>query len=271
MNAQPPPNVMARSINDLVRSETATLVSELREGGDAAWNAPAFCKGWVAKDAVVHLIVGNGMFDAALDASLNGTPPAAPDPAQSEARVAGLNAQSREQLLAQLERQIVEYTNRFDALDAATLQRPVVLPFTTLPLWQFPGLRLNEAAIHHWDVRAGRFPDARITAGVVPYLVGMLVPAMPMLAGGEKVDGTWQLDVDTPTGGPLTLRVQNGTVQVERGPAPNPDVRLTLDGDAFIRLVWGRLDLAAAIDSGRVRIEGERERALALQRLFPGF
>src|SRR4051812_19530704 len=120
---------MARSINDLVRSETVALVSELREGGDATWNAPAYCKGWVAKDAVVHLIGGGVMFNAAIDASLNGTPPAAPDPAQREAGIARLNAQPREELLAQLERQIAEYVTRFDGLDVATLQRPVVLPF----------------------------------------------------------------------------------------------------------------------------------------------
>jgi putative sterol carrier protein len=104
----------------------------------------------------------------------------------------------------------------------------------------------------------------------VPLLVTMALGRLATLGRGEKTDGTWQLDVEGPTGGPVAVRVQSDQVSVERGPATNPDARLTLDGDAFVRLAWGRLDLPQAIAAGKVRVEGDRDRALALQRLFCG-
>jgi putative sterol carrier protein len=62
--------------------------------------------------------------------------------------------------------------------------------------------------------------------------------------------------------------VQGDQVTATPGPAERPDALLSLDGDAYVRLGWGRLDLAAEIARGRVRVEGDQTRALALQRLF---
>jgi hypothetical protein len=104
----------------------------------------------------------------------------------------------------------------------------------------------------------------------MPFLVPMFLQALPMLAVGEKTEGTWQLDVAGPTAGPVTIRVDGDQVTALPGPAPNPDARLALEGEAFLRFVWGRLDLPATIDSGYVQLQGNRDRALALQRLYPG-
>ena len=93
---------------------------------------------------------------------------------------------------------------------------------------------------------------------------------MILLAVGEKTNGVWQFDIDTPATPPVTLHVQDNSVSYERLAATSPDARLELDDDAFVRLLWGRLDLATAIDRGRVRVEGDRDRALALQRLYRG-
>jgi putative sterol carrier protein len=42
------------------------------------------------------------------------------------------------------------------------------------------------------------------------------------------------------------------------------------DTETYILLVYGRLDLGAAIASGRVRVEGDRELATAFGQRFRG-
>jgi uncharacterized protein (TIGR03083 family) len=266
----PPPDELVHDLNRVARAETAALVGELRAGGDAAWSAPAHCSGWAAKDTVAHLVRACELQLGFLRAGVEGRAPAPFDPAQMQAIETELAAQPRDELLARLERSQAAFASYTDGLDVNALQRPVQMPFGTIHAWQVPMILLDELVVHHWDIRAPQNPDARLTPEAVPALVLFIGASMPMLALGEKQDGTWQLDVDAPTGGPITLRVQNGQVSVQPGPAPAPDVRLALDGDAFVRLIWGRLDLPAAIASGRVRVQGDRERALALQRLYPG-
>jgi uncharacterized protein (TIGR03083 family) len=270
MQAPPPPEVMTRTINELARAETAAIIAELRDGGEAAWNAPTSCQGWVARDVVVHLIGAAQLFPAITRAALEGTPAPSVDPADHEARLAPLRQRSRDDLLAELERSGAEYASYLEGLDAGALSRPVTMPYVTLPAWQFDGIWLNELAVHHWDLRAPRDPGAQVNPRTLPVLVPLHAGALPLLAIGEKTDGAWQLDVSEPANGPFTVRVQDGQVTAQPGAASNADARLTLDGDAFLRLIWGRLDLAAAIDSGRVKVEGDRDRALALQRLYPG-
>jgi uncharacterized protein (TIGR03083 family) len=265
---------MTKEFSRLTRAEVAALREALRGGGEAAWNAPSHCKGWAAKDVVAHLLLGGRMFGGAMRAAMDGTDMPPFDRARMEADRATLAALPQEQALDELGELTAEQSAFLDGLDAEAAARSVTLPFGTLTMWQLAAVRLNEVAIHHWDVRAGATRDAEISPEAVPALSMMAGQRMGMLARGEKTDGTWQLDVSAPQGGalgaPLTLRVQGDEVTVQPGPAQNPDARLVLDGDAFIRLVWGRLDLPAAIASGKVRVEGDREHALALQRLFTG-
>jgi hypothetical protein len=138
-------------------------------------------------------------------------------------------------------------------------------------VWQLALVRMNELVLHHWDIRAAQQPALPVDSEGVPLALDMsLGGAQIMATHGEKIDGTWQLDVTGPGGGPVAVRVQGDQVTAQRGMAPAADVRLGLASEALLRLMWGRLDLGAAIDEGRVRLDGDRARALALQRLFPG-
>jgi uncharacterized protein (TIGR03083 family) len=267
---QPPLDAVVRSIIEAARDELAALVREQRAGGEAAWNAPTYCPGWQARDVIAHLRMVPAVYEDQLRPVVAGRPQPPFELERARALTAQFAALPREELLADLERAYAADFAFYEGLDAAVLERPVALPFGTVPLGYTAAVRLNELAIHHWDIRAGLDPRARLTPEAVPLLATILTMAVGALAHGEKTDGTWQLDVDAPGGGPLTLRVQGDQVSAVPGPAERPDARLALDGDAWVRLGWGRLDLAAEIERGRVRVEGDRARALALQRLFTG-
>lgn len=60
---------------------------------------------------------------------------------------------------------------------------------------------------------------------------------------------------------PLGVRVDDGAIVVTEGSPSDPDARVTLDAMALLEIGTGALDLAKAIQSGRVAIEGDIEAA----------
>ena len=267
---EPPIEAIVRDAIRVGRGDVAALAAEVHAGGDAVWDAPSYCKWWAVKDAVVHVIGAINFLGGSIQAVLSGQPAPAFDPERAGQPDAQLLAQPRELVLIELQRVYDEFAEYVEGLDVAALAFPVQMSFGTFQVWQLVLVILNEIVIHHWDVRVGEQPDARLNPEAVPALVGLGIGGVGLLGHGEKADGTWQLDVDAPGGGPLTLRVQGDHVTAQPGSAASPVARVAMDGETFILLLWGRLDLAQAIDSGRVRIDGDRGRALALQRLFPG-
>ena len=271
MAEQPPIETIVRESNRISRAEVQALVRELRGGGDAAWNAPTRCPGWAAKDAVAHIVQAITLHNAMTHAALDGQPPPPINPAQAEAASAQLLAQPRELVWSVLAERNDDYCEYLDSLDVAALPTPVDLTYVVIPVWQVALLRLNEIILHRWDIRAGRQPDVRIDSEGVPLVLDLSLGGAALLAThGEKTPGTWQLDVVGPGGGPVIVRVEGDQVSAQRGTTPGADVTVSLASEALLRLLWGRLDLAGDLDDDRARVNGDRARALALQRLFPG-
>jgi uncharacterized protein (TIGR03083 family) len=268
---QPPIETIVRDSNRVSRAEVQALIHELRTGGDAAWNAPTRCPGWAAKDAVAHIVQAITLLNALTHAALDGQTLPPFDPAQAAAASAQLLAQPRELIWSVLSERNEDYCEYLDSLDVAALPTPVNLTYAVVPVWQVALVRMNELILHHWDVRAGRQPDARVESEGVPLALDLSLGGATLLAThGEKTPGVWQLDVTGTGGGPVIVRVQGDQVSAQRGTAPSADVRLSMASEALLRLMWGRLDVAAAIDSGHVGVDGDRGKAVALQRLFPG-
>ncbi|MBX5491065.1 MAG: maleylpyruvate isomerase family mycothiol-dependent enzyme [Chloroflexi bacterium] len=268
--AGPSGQELVRRANATARGEAASIARELRAGGEAAWSAPTACAGWTARDVVAHLILGAEVFVTYTQAQLEGRSSPPVTPAARAERQAALRARPDEALLDDLERLTDEFARLLEAQPAAVLERPVPLPFGQFPLaWMSFG-RVNELALHHWDLRAPREPDARVSAAALPFIVPANFQAVSLLAQGERQDGVWQLEIPDVATEPQSLRVAGGQVSVAPGASADATCTLRLDGDALVRLLWGRLDLARAIDTGRVQVVGDRAHALALQRLFPG-
>jgi hypothetical protein len=154
----------------------------------------------------------------------------------------------------------------------AQLQQSVDVGWTTLPLWQATALPVMEAVYHHWDARAEREPEAAIPPSWAVALAELLVEFAPLIAHRDRAiaaPGRYLFQVGDGVGA-MTVAVQDGQVRVERGAQGPPDVTLQLSADRYARLLAGRLDLARALDRGEVQLEGERDRALDLTRIFAG-
>jgi uncharacterized protein (TIGR03083 family) len=198
-------------------------------------------------------------------------PPFPPDVRQ--ARMREIRRFSGPEMAASFQRDLNAVFDLLEGADAAALDRVVQVPAGPHTLLAFGTQRLSEATLHGWDIRVTGDPTATLRPQSAALFVDYLLGRMPRMAHTDEAPdaaGTYHLALEGPGGGPVALTVGEGTAAATRGAPASADVTLTLPVETFIRLAWGRLDLARAIDEGAVRVTGDGERALRLQRLFPG-
>ena len=169
-----------------------------------------------------------------------------------------------------------ELVAAFEGLDPPTREHlRVKLGFLPFPadLAVIAGMRLNEAALHGWDVRVTFDPRATVgpqeagaaidqLAGPLGFLLGFI--GRPMLLGG--VQGTLRVETTDPD---RVLGVVLGdTIGVVSEPAA-ADGTLRLPAEAWLRLVTGRLGEAHTPDT--VGLTGDLITLEQLRQVFPGF
>jgi putative sterol carrier protein len=98
-------------------------------------------------------------------------------------------------------------------------------------------------------------PDPAATHGAV----GFLVEFLPAFMDEEAAKSAKLTAVHTftgPGGGSWTLTVAGGKGQITEGAAANPDMTITQSPETFELLRQGKLDPAAAMQSGAMQIQG---------------
>jgi uncharacterized protein (TIGR03083 family) len=127
-------------------------------------------------------------------------------------------------------------------------------------------MRLNELAVHSWDVAVMANP----TATVDDVAVTLMIDGIDQLAARVGKPPAEPFDVVVETTAPARLfRLRSTADTVELAPAPNADdsspASLSLPAEALIRLVYGRLDEAhtPALDADGVDLSD-------LRATFPG-
>ena len=153
-----------------------------------------------------------------------------------------------------------------DRIEAVTQEERASFAFPlgplTLDFEQFVQLRLNEHVLHTWDVEVAVSPSATLP----PDAVALVVDYLELIA---RFTGR-------PTGDTRTISIR--TSEPERGftveltpdavgfttTAPDPAAELVLPAEAFVRLVYGRLDP----DHTPPDVEGDA--VALLRRVFPG-
>jgi uncharacterized protein (TIGR03083 family) len=133
-----------------------------------------------------------------------------------------------------------------------------------LDLTTFLGLRVNEHALHTWDVAVTLDAAATVPEAASALIVDSL-PMMSRFAGkptGTERDIT--IRTENPTGHFVVALRPDGVAVSPTDPVERPDLELT--ADAFVRLVFGRLD-----PDHTPPITGSPADLEELRRAFPGF
>lgn len=118
------------------------------------------------------------------------------------------------------------------------------------------------AALSRWGVeRRPRPPKSYV------FRSGWGIFPLAYMANTEAAAGvreSYEFRVD---GEPYHLRVDDGTVEALGGPAPDPALVVTLDGDTLRALLMEDLSAVEGLSSGRISVEGPAEalgRAMAI-------
>jgi uncharacterized protein (TIGR03083 family) len=153
------------------------------------------------------------------------------------------------------------------SLDSASDEQRRAFTFTmgpmTLDFDGFVSLRLSEHVVHTWDVQVVVDPSAVLPEDAVPVMIDRVQVIAGLVGRPPGSDST----VRVRTSGPqrdIAIVMTSDSVQLTPSD-PGSDPEVSLPAEAFIRLVYGRLDPDhAPPGSGSAVLD-------QLRRVFPGF
>ena len=166
------------------------------------------------------------------------------------------------------------YFELLDSLGDDELGRVIPWFVGPVPVATALAFRLNEQALHAWDIRWARDRQARLTPEALPDLLQLnLEPARvgnlaKLERAGQLAGKTIQFVYSHPEGA-LNLRLEGDGVKVSPDLAAASDLSVELPAEALVRLIWGRYDVPAGLSSGELELS-RPELAESLQALFPG-
>jgi uncharacterized protein (TIGR03083 family) len=220
--------------------------------------AQAYPSEWTVADVLSHLGSAAVISTLRVDAALGGGEVAA-QPIWDEWNAKDPDAKAADSLEA--DRAFVE---RLDALsDEERARFQVRLGPMTFDYSGYLRLRINEHVLHGWDIAVVFDPSAAL----LPDAVGIVLEALPMIArfAGKPSGSTKALRVRT-TAPDRQLAVDLTADGVSVRPADSPGVPdLVLPAEAFVRLVYGRLD-----PDHTPSFEGKEAHLADLRRALPG-
>jgi uncharacterized protein (TIGR03083 family) len=273
-----------------LRAESERFTQYLRTLPAEAWSRPSACTQWQVQDVVAHLVGVAEFYADTVARGLQGdaSPPQGRPPAGSvnaamtaeslAKRTIAARKRLANHLLATFEATNERLNHLLAGLTPEDRQKPCYHPGGMVPAQHFIDLRLKELALHEWDIRSRLEPDFHLSPASFSPMIELLAGSV---ASGSLRWGFWAgpalsaavhygFEVSGPVPYSADIIVEGDTARVAETGDTMPDVTFRCDTETFVLLVYGRLPLAEALDSGRLAVEGDRDRALAFGQWFKG-
>jgi uncharacterized protein (TIGR03083 family) len=247
-----------------MRAAHDRLVSYVADMDEAALLAPSYATEWSIGQVLSHLGSQAEIFELFLDAVLAGEP--APGGEVFQPIWDRWNARTPLQWRDDYVRAQETHLERLEGIDAARRESFQMHFFgSDIDLAGFVRLRLFETAVHAWDVEV--MVDRAAT--IEPLAVPALVDHLQFIAErtGASHDERYHVRVGTTApsrdfvvsvGDPVTIEIPD--------PDASYDGAIDLPAEAFVRLVYGRLDPDTAPEITESGNRGIGD----LRRVFPG-
>ena len=252
---------------DALRTEHDRLAAFVPTLTDEQLTGPSGAADWPVAQVLSHMGSAGEISLAGLNVALGGA--ALPD-GFNQGVWDRWNSMSAGEQSANFVAQDAKAFAAFDALTAEqreSLQLDLGFLPAPVPVATYAGMRLNEIALHSWDVRVSRDPDATVTDASADVLVEHLAGGLGFMLGfvgkSAEVPGRVVLGLE---GTGYSLVIDDG-VTIVAG-ADQPTATFHGPAEAVIRLIGGRLkpshtstDIAV---TGNVTLDD-------LRRVFPGY
>ena len=238
----------------------ATLCSPFTE---AQWKTPTDCPGWSVQDQVSHLV--------GAESSILGqhSPEHTPVKAghvkneigqSNEVQVDWRRPRLGSQVLAEFQEltaQRLALLRRMTGADFAAETQTPIGPGTVA---EFLRIRIFDAWIHEQDIRRAVDRPGNLKGPVAVHSIGRVARAMPYVVGRkvQPPDGTTVVfQITGPAGRMLPIGVEGTRANLLENEPAQPTAKLIMDAETFARLGCGRLEPTEALETGRIRIQGE--------------
>jgi uncharacterized protein (TIGR03083 family) len=227
-----------------LRASHERLAALVRGLAPEAYTAQAYPKEWNIAAVLGHLGSGAEITALALDAALTGA-----EPPGREANRPIWDRWNAKAPADQVRDSIEVNESLVQRLEALTADQRANLSIGSflgpVDVDTLARLRLNEHAVHTWDVAVTVDP----TATLGPEAVGYVLDGLGMVAGWSGRANGLSTVVNVATTDPareLTLRLAESVALMPAAGsgADNDAATLRLPAEAFVRLVYGRLDAA---------------------------
>lgn len=233
----------ADAIIAALRSGYDSLAAQVSPLSDEQLAGPTGASEWDVSQVLSHLGSGAEIGQNTLHVSLEGKPN--PGLEFNQAIWARYdNATRRERLewflaaneaITQSYESLSEETRESLRVDLGFLPAPVDVATAA-------SFRLNELALHSWDVRVGFEAAAALAPEATPLLLGRVAMLAGFLGKPDALGGKTAVIAVTTTDPAADFALHLGEkVSVSAGPPEQPDGTLTLPAESWIRLVTGRL------------------------------
>lgn len=268
----------------LIRAEASQLQGFMARLEPEAWCKPSACTGWTVGDVFAHVTQGADTWSETITRAVAGD--ANPPPGQrvlhpgergsevTAQRAIALRQEKGEKELLQA------FTAGYERLHQILLQLQPAdwdkLCFHRrgiVPTRDYVGIRLQELTIHSWDIRFAFDVAATLSEKPLPVLLeraqrwlsNTFAPT-PSLAAPVR----YRFDVSGPAAVRQDVLVSQDGFRIEPVADTGADVTFRCNTGDYILLVYGRLPLERALDTGRLKIDGSREQAALFNTLFRG-
>jgi uncharacterized protein (TIGR03083 family) len=250
------------ALRDL-HDELGTLVPTLTQ---AQLTGPSGASEWTVAQVLSHLGSGAEIALAPYTAALEGTPPPGPEFNQSVwDRWNAMSPQDQANGFLDHDATLVATLEALTPDQRENLRLELGFLPHPLDIATMAGMRLNEVALHSWDVHVGVDPAAALSDGAAEVLVEQFSGSMGFMLGflgkADALDTTAVVDAHG-----LGLVIDDSVSLVPK--AENTTATFAGPLEAFVRLVGGRLGDPYTPDTvsvtGNVTLDD-------LRRVFPGF
>jgi len=277
-----PMDEMPRRVS-LIQGLAARLKEFLGTLPTEAWELPSACELWQVRDVVAHLTGGAERQIESMARGLRGdaSPPptfAPMDVATMPARNARRDVVLRERLGKNL---LATFATRYDQLGELLARfsphdwgKPCWHARRgVMPAREYVDLRIQELAVHDWDIHWAIEPEPHLDPESVPLLLEMVPTWLGMIFHpGPRLPSplVYRFEI---TGWPSRRHlviVEGDAFRVTPGSEEQADVVLRCDAETYLLWAYGRLSTADAVAQGRLAVAGDTQLAEQFQERFKG-
>ena len=268
----------------LLRAESEALAAFLAGLDTEGWGRQSACTAWTVADAAAHIAQGSQGASLAITRARGGDPSppegqrlldageraSEPTAERAIAFSAGKDAAELLQAYTEGADRLVQTVSELQPED---WEKPSFHRRGIIPIHENVTRRVQEIAIHGWDIKSAFDPAAEISeAGAREiatvahrWLNACFVP----LEGGANA--RFRFEVAGPNPFSEDVALEGDGFRIEAAGDAAPDVTFRSNTSAYVLLIYGRLDISSGATPVKLEIDGPLEKALLFTESFRGY